>query len=134
METFTIIINDAPYTTEKAWNALRFARKALDSHIAVNIFLLADSVYVARRGQKPAEGQPNLEELLEEVLEKGATVKVCTTCVESRPYEPSGVYQSCFIGKKEGGLTLRDLVGGAEMGTMQDLVNWSREADQVISF
>lgn len=134
METFTIIIHEAPYIGERAWNGLRFAKKALESGLAVNLFLMADAVYVARRNQRPPEQVPNLEQLLEEVLEKRARVKVCTTCIEARRFEPTGEVQSCFLGKKEGGLSLGDLVKGVEMGTMQDLVNWSKEANQVISF
>ncbi len=134
MATFTIIINEAPYAGERAWNGLRFAKKSLESGLAVNLFLMADAVYVARRNQKPPDQAPNLERLLEEVLQKGARVKVCTTCIEARGFEPTGEFQSCFLGKKEGGLSLRDLVKGVEMGTMQDLVNWSKDADQVITF
>ena len=134
MEAFTIIINEAPYVGERAWNGLRLAKKSLESGLAVNLFLMADAVYVARRNQRPPQQAPNLEQLLEEVLQKGARVKVCTTCIEARSFEPSGELQACFLGKKEGGLSLGDLVKEVEMGTMQDLVNWSKEADQVISF
>lgn len=134
METFTTIINEAPYLGERAWNGLRFAKKALETGLAVNLFLMADAVYVARRNQRPPQSAPNLERLLEEVLQKGAKVKVCTTCIEARGYEPTGDLQACFLGKKEGALSLGDLVKGVEMGTMQDLVDWSKEADQVISF
>lgn len=134
MHTFTIIVNEAPYVGERAWNGLRFAKKALESGLAVNLFLMADAVYVARRNQRPPRETPNLERLLEEILEKGARVKVCTTCIEARSFEPSGELQSCFLGKKEEGLSLGDLVEGVEMGTMQDLVDWSKEADQVITF
>jgi len=134
MAIFTIIINESPYKGERAWNGLRFAKKALESGIGVNLFLMADAVYVARRDQQPPERAPNLEELLEEDIRKGAKVKVCTTCIEARSFEPTGELQACFLGKKEGGLSLGDLVKGVEMGTMQDLVNWSKEADQVITF
>lgn len=134
MSTFTIIIHEAPYAGERAWNGLRFAKKTLESGLAVNLFLMADAVYAARRNHRPPPQAPNLEQLLGEVLEKGARVKVCTTCIEARSFEPTGEFQSCFLGKKEGGLSLGDLVKGVQMGTMQDLVNWSKEADQVISF
>ncbi len=134
MGTFTIILNEAPYLGERAWNGLRFAKKALETGLAVNLFLMADAVYLARRNQKPPKQAPNLEQLLMDVIQKGARVKVCTTCIEARSFEPTGGFQSCFLGKKEGGLSLGDLVKGVEMGTMQDLVDWSKEADQVISF
>ena len=134
MATFTIVIDEAPYAGERAWNGLRLAKKSLESGLAVNLFLMADAVYVARRDQQSPQQAPNLEQLLMEVIQKGAKVKVCTTCIEARSFEPTGEFQACFLGKKEGGLSLGDLVKGVEMGTMQDLVDWSMEAEQVISF
>ncbi len=41
---FTIILHDAPYTTERSWSGLRFAEKALDSGIPVRVFLFSDGV------------------------------------------------------------------------------------------
>lgn len=87
---FTVILHDAPYTTERSWNGLRFAEKALDNGTPVCVFLFSDAVYVARKGQCPPDGTPNLEDLLIKLVGKGATVSVCTTCVEARPYQPSG--------------------------------------------
>lgn len=131
---FTVILHDPPYTTERSWNGLRFAAKALDGGIPVRVFLFSDAVYVARKGQHPPEGAPNLEELLLAILKKGAAVSVCTTCVEARPYEPSGQAAMCFLGKKDGGLTPGDLIAGVKMGTMAELVSWCRESRQVVSF
>ncbi len=131
---FTVILHDAPYTTERCWNGLRFAEKALGSGIPVRVFLFSDAVYVARKEQQPPEGVPNIEELVLTILNKGAVVGVCTTCVEARPYELSGQAARCFLGKKEGGLTPGDLIAGVKMGTMAELVSWCRESQQVISF
>jgi len=131
---FTVILHDAPYTTERSWNGLRFAEKALDSGIPVRVFLFSDAVYVARKGHRPPEGVPNLEDLLVRVLSKGGAVSVCTTCIEARPYEPSGQPLACFLGKREGGLTAGDLIPGVKMGTMAELVDWCKNSQQVISF
>jgi uncharacterized protein involved in oxidation of intracellular sulfur len=131
---FTVILHDAPYTTERSWNGLRFAEKALDGGIPVRVFLFSDAVYVARKGHRPPEGSPNLEDLLVRLLSKGAAVSVCTTCIEARPYEPTGEPAACFLGKKEGGLTAGDLVSGVKAGTMAGLVDWCNTSQQVISF
>jgi uncharacterized protein involved in oxidation of intracellular sulfur len=131
---FTVILHDAPYTTERSWNGLRFAEKALDSGIPVRVFLFSDAVYVARKGHSPPEGSPNLEDLLVRLLSKGAAVSVYTTCIEARPYEPTAQPASCFLGKKEGGLTAGDLVPGVKMGTMAGLVDWCKTSQHVISF
>lgn len=52
MKTILIIINDAPYGTEKAYNGLRIANQLNKSHseIQVNIFLMADAVNCAVAG------------------------------------------------------------------------------------
>jgi sulfur relay (sulfurtransferase) complex TusBCD TusD component (DsrE family) len=60
MSTFTIIVNESLYLGERNWNSLRFAKKSLESGLAVNFFLMADAVYIARRSQRPPEQAPNL--------------------------------------------------------------------------
>lgn len=131
---FTVILPDAPYATGRSWNGLRFAEKSLDSGTPVCVFLFSDAVYVARKGQCPPDGTLNLEDLLIKLVGKGATVSVCTTCVEVRPYQPSGQSGAGFSHTKESGLDVGDLVAGAKMGTMAELVGWCRESQQVISF
>lgn len=131
---FTVILHDAPYTTERSWNGLRFAEKALDNGIPVRVFLFSDAVYVARKGHFQAQGAPNMEDLLVRLLGKGAAVSVCTTCIEARPYEPSGQSSACLLGRKEGSLIAEDLVTGVKMGTMAELVSWCRDSQRVVSF
>jgi len=48
MQKILIIINDAPYGTEKAYNALRMAmalQKENSENVELKIFLLADAVF-----------------------------------------------------------------------------------------
>lgn len=118
MGTTTVIINEAPYGKERAWNALRFAAASISGAVKmdVNIFLLEDGVSVARRGQNPPKGYYNLEKMLEELIEDGVRVKVCGTCAKAR------------------GLSQEDLVAGVEIGTMIDLANWVKESSNVVSF
>lgn len=73
---FTVILHDAPYTTERSGNGFRFAEKALDNGTPVCVFRLYDAVYVARKGQCPPDGTPNLEYLLIKLVGKGVTVSV----------------------------------------------------------
>lgn len=51
-----IIINDAPYGTEKAFNALRLAMTLQGEGADVNIFLLADAVTCALPNQVTPQG------------------------------------------------------------------------------
>lgn len=56
-----ILINDAPYGTEKAYNALRLANQLGKDHenTEVQIFLMADAVFCALPGQKTPNGYYN---------------------------------------------------------------------------
>ncbi len=75
MEKLTIILQDAPYGTEKAFNALRYASALLANQVAVNLFLLADGVGVAKRNQKTPTGYYNTADMLSQLIAKGVKVK-----------------------------------------------------------
>jgi len=66
LETLTLIINDAPYGTERAWNALRLSSASASEAVkmGINLFLLGDAVSVAKKGQNTPEGYYNLEKML----------------------------------------------------------------------
>lgn len=81
MEQITIVINDAPYGTEKVWNGLRLASALLARKAQVNIFLLGDSVGTGKRGQETPKGYYNLAKMLEDLLSRGAMVKACLSCL-----------------------------------------------------
>ncbi len=114
----TIIVNDAPYGVERAWNALRLASATASGAVKseVNVFLLGDAVSIAKRGQRPPGGYYNLESMLIELIEKGVTVKACGSCLSAR------------------GLEIKDLVEGVEKGSMMGLSEWVKESHNVLSF
>lgn len=116
MERVTIIINDPPYGTERPWNALRYAGALLTKGVSVRIFLLGDAVGLAKKGQETPKGFYNLGDMLKELLSRGAMVKACGTCCNAR------------------GLAQEELVGGAEIGKMLDLAEWTKESDGVLSW
>jgi len=115
-ETVTIVINEAAYGKERAWNALRLAMAMMVKNIKVNIFLLEDGVAVAKKGQRPPEGYYNLEKMLTELVQNGAKIRACSTCLQAR------------------GLSQNDLVPGVEAGKLLDLVQWVKESKSVLSF
>ena len=115
-ETVTMILNEAAYGKEKAWNALRLAMAMMTKGVRVNIFLLEDGVTVAKKGQRPPEGYYNLEKMLTQLIQSGSKVKACTTCLQAR------------------GMSQDDLVQGAEAGKILDLAEWIRESKSVLSF
>ena len=119
MQNILIIINDAPYGTEKAYNALRMGITLLKNHkddVKVNIFLLADAVFCALPNQKTPNGYYNIERMLKSVIQKGATIKCCGGCSEAR-----GIDQIEFI-------------KGVELSNMNAFAQWTIEADKVLTF
>lgn len=116
MSTTLFILNEAPYGSERAYNALRLAG-VLSAREGqhVRIFLLADAVGCARSGQKVPEGYYNIQLMLGKVLRKGE-VALCGTCMDAR------------------GLSTSDMVSGAQRSTLAQLADWTAEADQVLVF
>ncbi len=113
-----IIINDAPYGTEKTYNALRMAMTLQKDHaeVEVQIFLLADAVGCAIPNQKTPEGYYNIERMIKSVLNKGGLVKACGGCSEAR------------------GISELKLVEGVEIRNMKEFSTWTVEADKVLTF
>ena len=112
------IINDAPYGTEKAFNALRMAMTLQKEHAGVelHIFLMADAVTCALPGQTTPQGYYNIERMLKAVIQRGCQVKACGTCCEAR------------------GLKSIPLLEGVEISTMSQLCQWTVDADKVLTF
>lgn len=75
MEKLTIILNDPPYGTEKIYNGLRYASALASAGVQLNLFLLADGVAAAHRGQKTPTGYYNVADMLSELIAKGVKVK-----------------------------------------------------------
>lgn len=116
MANFTIIIYEAPYAKERALSALRFAWTAdLEGH-KVQIWLFENGVYLAKKGQKPAQGLTNYGQMLEDMLKGGVEVKACVVCAEAR------------------GLTQTDLIDGVKIATIHELVEWTVNSDKVMTF
>ena len=113
-----ILINDAPYGTEKAYNAFRVAMAVQKDHpkVQVNIFLMADAVTCGMPNQNTPQGYYNIERMLKSVCSKGGNVKACGTCSDAR------------------GIRNMRLVEGVEMSNMAELAVWSVEADKVFTF
>lgn len=117
-DTVLIIINDAPYGTEAAWNALRLACALPHENegVTVNLFLMGDAVGNAVAGQSTPDGYYNVERMLTIAIHRGATVHLCGTCLKARGIEED------------------DLIDGAEVGSMSGLAQWTLEADKVINY
>ncbi len=113
-----IVINEAPYGTEKAYNALRLALQLGKEHpeTEIRVFLMADAAACALAGQKTPEGYYNIERMLTGVLRKGGKVKICGSCAETR------------------GLRIENLITGAEISNMSEFAFWVADSDKVLTF
>ncbi len=110
------LLNDAPYGSDKNYNALRTALQLQkqDQTIQVWIYLMSDSVTGALAGQKEKMGQYNIGEMLSNIMNQGGEVKLCTSCAES--------------------LGVTTVVPGAVLGTLPDLTKWIVESDKTLTF
>lgn len=69
---YLIVINDAPYGDERPYNALRLALNLVKREgVKVKLFLLADGIFCARKGQKTPEGYYNIERMLKSIVRRG---------------------------------------------------------------
>ncbi len=115
--TTLIIINDPPYGTERAYNALRLAHALIkrDADASVAVFLMADAVAGARKGQQTPDGYYNIERMLKRVAAKGR-VLLCGTCMDAR------------------GIGADEVLDGASRSTMDELAEITATADRVLIF
>jgi uncharacterized protein involved in oxidation of intracellular sulfur len=66
------IINDAPYGSERPYNALRLALNlAKRQNASLRVFLMGDGVLCARKGQATPQGYYNIERMLASLARRG---------------------------------------------------------------
>ena len=113
-----IIVNDAPYGTEKAYNAMRIAMTLQKQHpdVEVRIFLLADAVGCAIPSQSTPNGYYNIERMLKSVIKNGGKVKACGACAKAR------------------GMETIDPIEGVDTSNMIEFAQWVVDASNVLSF
>jgi uncharacterized protein involved in oxidation of intracellular sulfur len=113
------IFNRQPYDgTDITWNGLRLAGKLLEMNNDIRIFLMNDSVDMARDVCKPPESyDQDLSQMLKDLIAKGVAVKVCGTCMAR-----------CGIHKNQ------PYFEGANKSTMPELAEWVVESDKVLTF
>jgi uncharacterized protein involved in oxidation of intracellular sulfur len=113
-----IIINDAPYGTEKAYNALRIAIQITKDfpENEVCIFLMADGVNCAIPNQNLPNGYYNIERMLKLSTKNGAKLLLCGSCLDAR------------------GLRDIKLVENAQVSSMAELTNEIILSEKVLTF
>ncbi len=112
-----LILNDPPYGTERTYNGLRLALALVKRpDIRVTIFLMADAVGAARKGQKTPDGYYNLERMIKRAAAGEGRVLLCGSCMDAR------------------GLADSDIVEGTARSSMDELAAETMAAEKVIVF
>ncbi len=116
MQKLLFILNEAPYGSERSYNGLRLAGALVaKDDVQIKLFLMADSTFCAKAGQKVPEGFYNIQLMLGKIIRKG-DVALCGTCMDAR------------------GLAESELIEGAKRSTLAQLTDWTLEADRVLTF
>lgn len=112
-----VILNDAPYGSERSYNGLRLAGAlAKRDSEQVRVFLMGDAAACAKTGQKVPQGCYNLERMLRVVSQVRGEVAVCGSCMDVR------------------GMGDAELAKGARRGSLEELADWSGWAERVLVF
>lgn len=111
-----MILNDAPYGSERTYNGLRLAGSLAKQGAELRVFLIGDAVACAKSGQKVPSGYYNAQHMLGVVVRHGGTVGVCGSCMEAR------------------GITDSELADGARRSSLDELTAWTTQADRVLTF
>lgn len=113
----TIVINDPPYGTERAYNALRLALALVkQGETDLRIFLMGDAVVCGLAGQNTPQGYYNIERMLKG-LARRATISACATCMDARGIKE----EDCTEGVKRG-------------STTPQLAEWIAASERVLVF
>lgn len=112
-----IILNDAPYGSERTFQGLRMADALLklEEDLEFTLYLSNDAVLCAKTGQQTPDGYYNVERMLKPIIRRG-TVIVCRTCAEAR------------------GLAAADLMDGVRIVTLGEGAEMVLEADKSLVY
>lgn len=114
---YLVILNDAPYGSERSYNGLRLAASlAKQEADTVSVFLVGDAVSCAIGGQTTPNGYYNIERMIKALAAKGSQIGICGTCMDARGIRPEMVTE------------------GSRRSTLDELTRWTTEADKVLVF
>ncbi len=114
---YLVVLNDAPYGSERSYNGLRLAASlAKQEGATVTVFLIGDAASCAISGQTTPNGYYNIERMIKALVAKGSQIGICGTCMDARGIRPEMVAE------------------GTRRGTMDELTQWTMQADKVLVF
>lgn len=113
-----IIASSRPYDgIDTVWNALRLAGTLIAAGNAVRLFVMNDSIDIVRANIIPPEDSFDLLQMIRELIEEGVVVRACGTFLERS-------------GSNPGGTAIEEVL----VSDLNDLSNWIRESDRVLTF
>lgn len=114
---YLFILNDSPHGTQRSYNGLRLAL-SLTKRFSneVRVFLIGDAVVSALAAQNPLHVYYNLQEMLGHLAAGGSEIGLCRTCLEARGIPPNA------------------LIPGTRVSTLDELTDWTEEAEKVLVF
>lgn len=111
-----VIVNDQPYGSERPHNALRLAGSLVKrEEVELRVFLMGDAVACAVAGQKLPDGYYHLDRMLKPLIRHGE-VGCCGTCLDARAIKED------------------QLVDGARRSTLDEITEWTIQADKILTF
>ncbi len=118
MTKVLITVNDPPYGTERAYNALRLAANLLknDPTVELRIFQVGDAAACAKAGQSVPKGYYNIETMVKAVVLRNGVIGVCGTCMEAR------------------GIKDAELIAGTRRSSLDEWTEWTLWADKTPVF
>jgi uncharacterized protein involved in oxidation of intracellular sulfur len=117
MSRTLLVLNEAPYGNERTYNGLRLAGALANREgEQIRVFLIGDGAAAAKSGQHVPNGCYNIETMLHAVSTHGGEIGVSGSCVEAR------------------GISETDLSEGTHRSSMDQLADWTLDADRVLVF
>jgi uncharacterized protein involved in oxidation of intracellular sulfur len=114
---YLIILNDAPYGSERSYNGLRLAGSlAKQDGTNVSVFLMGDAASCAMSCQTTPNGYYNIGRMLKGLAAKGTRIGICGSCMDTRGVKPKLIAQ------------------GTKRSSLGELTAWTQEADKVLVF
>lgn len=119
MQTVLFVVNAAAYGNERMLSALRLATAIAQQEqetVDLRLFMMSDAVTVGLPNQAGPEAGGGLGQMLENLAQQGAQIRLCRTCALAR------------------GIADVPLIPGVSIGTLPELAEWTLAADKVLTF
>jgi sulfur relay (sulfurtransferase) complex TusBCD TusD component (DsrE family) len=116
MAKLGFLLKSGPFTSSRGEDLYHMAGAALDKEHQVKIFLDLDGVYQAMDTQKSLEVLELPKDRFSDLIQRGATVYICATCLTARGLHEPGT-----------------LIDGVKTADMENFASMMSEVDRMIA-